>query len=113
MTPIPIDRKQTILEDATEAYKKGNYVQAIELLRPLAAKGNAPTQNNLGVMYAKGERVIQDYVRAHMWFNLAASKGNKTGGEYREKVTKKMTPAQIAEAQKMARDCEKKKYKNC
>ncbi len=64
-------------------------------------------------MYGEGVGITQDYVRAHMWFNLAASKGNKKGSESREEVTKKMTPAQIAEAQKMARDCEKKKYKNC
>jgi hypothetical protein len=48
-----------------------------------------------------------------MWLNLAASQGSNYAKEGREIVTKKMTPAQIAEAQKMARDCEKKNYKNC
>jgi len=64
-------------------------------------------------MYDNGEGVIKDYVRAHMWFNLVTSKGSKKGRENREKATKIMTPAQIAEAQKMARECEKKNYKNC
>ena len=80
----------------------------------LAAKqGEVVAQYNLGVMYDEGKGVKQDYVRAYMWFNLAASKGYKNGSKNREKVTKKMTPAQIADAQKMVRDCEKKKYKNC
>ena len=32
---------------------------------------------NLGVMYSKGKGVIHDYVRAHMWYNLAASQESK------------------------------------
>lgn len=64
-------------------------------------------------MYKKGEGVTKDYVRAHMWLNLAASKGSKEASEDRETVAKEMTPTQIAEAQKMARECEKKNYKNC
>ena len=99
-------------------YTKGkgvtqDYKEAVKWYRLAAEQWYADAQNNLGVMYANGEGVIQDYIRAHMWLNLAASKGNKTGGEYREKITKMMTPAQIADAQKMARECEKKNYKNC
>ena len=46
----------------------------------------------------------QDYVQAHMWWNLAATHGNKTAVKNRDIVAKKMTPAKIAEAQRMARD---------
>ena len=100
-------------DDATDAYEKGNYDQAIELFLPLATQGNANAQYNLGLMYDEGKTVTQDYARAYMWFSLAASKGHKGAEEIREKVAKKMTPAQIDEAQKMARDCENKNYKNC
>jgi len=100
-------------DDAYSAYNKGNYTQAIELFRPLATQGSILAQYNLGVKYAKGEGVLQDYVRAHMWFNLAASKGDKGGRESREIVAKKMTPSKISEAQDMAKDCKKKNYKNC
>jgi hypothetical protein len=48
--------------------------------------------------------VPQDYVTAHMWFNLAAASGDKTGAEGRDMAAAKMTPAQIAEAQKLARE---------
>ena len=56
---------------------------------------------------------MQDYIRAHMWMNIAAGNGEKDGGNNRDIVAKKMIATQIAEAQKMARECEKKNYKNC
>ena len=37
----------------------------------------------------------------------------KDAGKKRNLLTKQMTPAQIAEAQKLARECVKKKYKGC
>jgi uncharacterized protein len=40
-------------------------------------KGDAHTQNNLGLMYAHGQGVPQDYVLAHMWFNLSATQGHQ------------------------------------
>jgi uncharacterized protein len=39
-----------------------------------------------------------------MWFNLAAARGIKEAMTNRDKVAKHMTPAQIAEAQKLARE---------
>jgi hypothetical protein len=53
--------------------------------------------------------VPQDYALAHMWFNLASSSATNTelrqmAVENRDKVAAKMTVAQIAEAQRMARE---------
>ncbi|MBP2679069.1 MAG: hypothetical protein H6Q82_2134, partial [Deltaproteobacteria bacterium] len=55
--------------------------------------------------------VLQDYVLAHKWFNLAASRypaseidARKKAIHNRDLVASKMTPAQIAEAQKLARE---------
>ena len=67
-----------------------------------AEQGHAQAQDNLGLMYAKGQGVLQDYVLAHMWFNLAAAQGEKVATDLRDSLAKKMTPAQIAEAQKLA-----------
>ena len=99
-------------------YAKGegviqDYKEALKWYRLAAEQWYADAQSILGVMYTNGEGVIQDYIRTHMWLNLSASNGDKNGSKNREKVAKKMTPAQIAKAQKMARDCEKKNYKNC
>ena len=79
-----------------------------------AEQGDASAQNNLGAMYGNGEGVLQDYVRAHMWWNIAASSaGDKNAIANRDKVAGMMTPSQIAEAQKLARECVRKKYKDC
>lgn len=47
--------------------------------------------------------MVQDYVKAHMWFNLAAVQ-NKEVAKLRNGLANKMTPAQIAEAQRLARE---------
>jgi TPR repeat protein len=60
-------------------------------------------------MYAQGQGVPQDYVRAHMWFNLLAAQGYKGASENRDKAARLMTPAQIAEAQKLAREWKPKR----
>jgi TPR repeat protein/antitoxin component YwqK of YwqJK toxin-antitoxin module len=75
----------------------------------LAEQGNADAQNDLGFMYDNGIGVPQDYLLAHMWFNLSASNGNEDAIEKRNKVEKKMTPEQIEKAQEMARNWKPKK----
>jgi hypothetical protein len=60
-------------------------------------------------MYYNGQGVTQDYVQAHMWYNLAVSKGHENATKNRDNVAKKMTPAQIAEAQRLAREWQPKK----
>ena len=60
-------------------------------------------QLNLGRMYRDGHGVPQDYLRAHMWLNLAASHAG-LGRNERDDLAAKMTPDQIAEAQRMARE---------
>jgi TPR repeat protein len=77
--------------------------------RKAADQGFDEAQIHLGLMYADGKGVSQDYSLAHMWLNLAAS--GESDGAFREMAIKnrdlvaaKMTPAQIAEAQRMARE---------
>ena len=56
---------------------------------------------------------ISDYVKAHLWFNLAATSGHANAIKNRDATADKMTPKQIAEAQTMARDCVANKFKGC
>jgi hypothetical protein len=84
-----------------------DYAQAVKWYRLAADQGYAWAQNNLGNMYELGQGVPQDYVEAHKWFNLAAA--SVSSGDTRERAVKnrdlvamRMTPAQIAEAQKRA-----------
>lgn len=64
-------------------------------------------------MYGKGQGVPQDNVYAHMWFNLVAALGYEPAIKNRDAIEKIMTPAQPAEAQRMARECVGKKSKGC
>jgi hypothetical protein len=64
-------------------------------------------------MYGLGDGVIQDWVYAHMWGNLGASNGSEQGATVREVAAKNMTAADISTAQKLARECVRKKYKDC
>jgi TPR repeat protein len=91
-----------------------DYKEAVRLYRLAAAQGNASAQSNLGVMYDNGQGVAQDYVRAHMWYNLGAISGdNKNASTNRDGIAGLMTPAQIAEAQAMARKCQASNFKKC
>ena len=55
-------------------------------------------------MYAKGQGAPQDLVSAHLWFNLAAVKGDEDAIKNRDMAASDMTRDQIAEAQKLARE---------
>ena len=99
------------LEDGLAAHERGDYATALRLFRPLGEQGNASAQYNLGVMYALGQGVPRDNVQAYMWFDLAAARFSAPEEEYRDQavidrdfVASKMTPAQIAEAQRLARE---------
>ncbi len=69
-----------------------------------AEQGHASAQYYLGLMYGEGQGVPQDYVQAHMWFNLAGAQGDKEAAKARDHVAGLMTPAQLAEAQRLARE---------
>jgi TPR repeat protein len=99
-------------------YTKGlgvpqDYAEALKWYRQAANQGDAAAQAALGAGYATGQGLPQDYVQAHKWFNLAASTGadRPVAAEAlaaRYAVAAKMTPAQIAEAQKLAREWNRK-----
>lgn len=88
------------------AYNRADYRQAKELLEPYALAGNMHAQFLLGRMYANGEGVLQDYVRAHAWLNLAASYGHSEARTLRDRISPRMTPTQLAQAQSDARQFE-------
>ena len=81
-----------------------DYKEAIKWYGKAAEQGDAIAQNNLAIKYAQGLGVPQDYVLAHKWFNLAAAGGDEDAQNNRDIVANKMTPTQLAEAQKLARE---------
>src|SRR5690242_13009427 len=54
------------------AYQKGDYTTAAKEWRPLAEEGSAEAQFNLGLLYADGQGVPQDYMEAVNWFKRSA-----------------------------------------
>ena len=62
-------------DKAIAAYRAGDYAAAVQEWRPLAEQGEARAQNNLGVMYANGDGVLQDAAEAVRWYRMAAEQG--------------------------------------
>ncbi|MBI3435422.1 MAG: SEL1-like repeat protein [Proteobacteria bacterium] len=58
----------------------------------------------LGMMYSTGSTVAADYVTAHKWFNIAATRGNQDAARLRREIAAQMSDAEIAAAQRAARD---------
>ena len=80
------------------------YAEAVKWHRRAAEQGHAISQYNLGNLIRSGKGVQQDYVEAYKWYNLAAAQGNDLARLDLERLAKKMTSAQIVEAEKLARD---------
>jgi uncharacterized protein len=81
-----------------------DYAEAVHWFRRAADQGLKTAQWFLGTMYQTGYGVQQDYVQAHMWYNLSAAQGWGAAAENRTMLERAMTPAQVAEAQKLARE---------
>ena len=113
-TAVALNRDGAAQYNLGVIYANGQGVQrddaaAVKWYRKAADQGLAEAQNNLGVIYAKGDGIPQDYVQAYMWLSLAAAGGEKDAIANRNIVAKLMTPAQIAEAQKLAKEWKPKK----
>jgi hypothetical protein len=100
--------------DAEAQYSLGNmygeghgvpqdYVEAEKWCRKAADQGDALAQTSLGWAYADGNGVPQDHVQALMWFNVAAAQGYSEARKGMDTVVEHMTPAQIAEAERLAK----------
>ena len=81
-----------------------DYASAVMWFRRAADQGLKTAQWDLGLMYENGFGVQRDYVQAHMWYNLSATQGWAVAADARNKLERAMTPAQIAEAQGLARE---------
>ena len=103
-TPIQAQDAVPAFSEGVAAYESGDYATALRIFKVHAALGDAYAQNNLGLVYGNGQGVPQDYVRAYMWFGLAAAQGDERARKNRNIVAEQLTPDQIIEAQKLARE---------
>ena len=83
-----------------------DYKEAVKWLRKAAEQGHIFSQTTLGTVYAEGVQgvVEKDYPQALMWFIFAAARGDMEALEFRDSLATRMTPSQITEAQKLARE---------
>lgn len=80
-----------------------DYSEALKWYRKAADQGNDAAKNFLGLMYYMGQGVPRDYIQADKWFNLSEEKIG-WAVRLREQVESSMTPGELAEAQRLARE---------
>jgi TPR repeat protein len=85
-----------------------NHAEAARWYRQASYQGFSIAQYMLGTMYATGQGVGKDLVQAHMWLTLSAQQGNEPTRQntlrIRDRLAEQMTPEQIVEAERLARD---------
>ena len=59
-----------------DALDRGDYAEAVKIIRPLAESGDVRAQYRMGTMYALGNGVPRDYAQAATWLKKAAAQGN-------------------------------------
>lgn len=77
---------------------------ATEAFAPSAAILSGEEMYRLGLEASVGAEGCSDLVAAHKWFNLAAMMGNIEARTYRAELAREMTPDEVAEAQRLARE---------
>ena len=80
-----------------------DFKEAFYWFQRAADQGNGGAQNHLGLMYYKGEGVDPDKVQAYKWAYLSAQQGLEPAIQAVEMLERELTPAQIQEAQDMAK----------
>lgn len=89
-------------DDGMRAFERRDYPAALEALRRAAETGDADAQYMLGRLHADGVGVLQNFIDAYHWYNLAAAQGQRFAIAARDVLAERMTPEQIAAAQDKA-----------
>jgi TPR repeat protein len=84
-------------------------VEAVKWYRKAAEQNFAMAQTKLGICYVLGRGVAKDYVESYKWWLLAAAQGDEDAKKELTPLENKMTSAQIAEGQKLARNFKPRK----
>lgn len=79
-------------------------MQNFDLRDSGAAAASPDALVQLGLQYSLGRGVAPCPITAHKWFNIAVLRGNADAKVYRAELSAEMSKAEIAEAQKQARE---------
>lgn len=102
--PSAPDSASEFDKDKKLAENVGAQDSPFEYNKAEAEKGDADAQWFLAIGYFNGWDVETNLVEAYKWFNLASAQGNESAKKYLSVLEKKMTPEQIAEGQRLARE---------
>lgn len=100
---IPVEGRADFY-DGLRAFDAEDYAEAADEWTPEAQAGVAKAQYRLAKLYEDGLGVAQNFVKAHLWFNLAAAQGHEKARKAREALAARMAAGQVARAQKLAAD---------
>jgi len=70
------------LDDAVQAYLRGEFDKAAMLLRPIAEQRDPQAQIYMGLLYERGKGVPKDYAESVKWYRLAAEQGKADAQNY-------------------------------
>jgi TPR repeat protein len=87
---------------------KQDYAEAYRWYRQAADTGDPFAQTSVALLYRFGKGVPQDLVQSYMWFQLAVDRlsgpDRDSIAELRDAAGRRMTPGQIREAERLARE---------
>ena len=97
-----------------------DYAEALKWYRKAAEQGDSSSHYGLGSLYAEGHGVPKDSIRAYMWLSLSLAgapplpeNSKKEATEMLAKLTRSMTPQELAKAQAMAEACCAAQFQRC
>ena len=88
-------------------------IEAFKWYRKAAKLGNSFAQHKIGLLTLHGKGVEQDYIRAHVWLNLASSKGSLKANSERKKLENRLSDSELKLAREQAVKCLTSAYKVC
>jgi TPR repeat protein len=84
-----------------------------DVTKVLADQGDATAQYNLGNMYANGDGVQKNKIRAYVWLSRAQALGDEKAAGNIDILKSDMSPEQIKQAQALVTECYESNFKNC
>jgi len=78
--------------------------EAVKWWKKAAEQGQPSAQYNLAQALQDGKEVSQDLIEAYKWYSLAAEGGDRDAAALRNELAVKLSPAEVGEALKRARD---------
>jgi hypothetical protein len=80
-----------------------DHAESAKLITELVTKGHVDSQAQLGNMYRRGVGFELSKQNAYLWYNLAASNGNREASAMRDTISSQLSTTELSEAQRQAR----------